>query len=171
MIAKKKKKAKSTRKTIPQLETHLWKVFSLSVRLKAVDKYNNCKCVTCNKNVPYLGGLCHAGHFRPRTQKFVKYDFKNVHPQCATCNTFSDGEQYLHSVYIDKTYGRGTASKLTIDARKTFKEEGIDFRTYLEDKLQECYLILSNFTHLEGWQTQLTKTELKLIYELQSKPK
>ncbi len=162
------KKKKPPRKTIPKLEAELWTLFSIAVRVIHSDK-GKCKCVTCNKSIATFGGGCHAGHFRPRTEKFVKYEFTNVHPQCATCNTFKDGEQYLHGLYIDARYGEGVANKLTEDGHKVFKDEGIDLRTYLEDKRVECLTKLGEHLENTEWQTYVTKTTLKEIHELHNK--
>lgn len=158
--------AKKKRVTIPKLEKKVWGYVSLAVRLLATDDKGYCACSTCNKSLYYYGGAVHAGHFRSRKEKFVKYLFRNLNPQCATCNTYKEGEQFLHGVYIDKKYGEGFADVLTHFGRKTFKNEGIDFREYLNNKLEECLIIFSMYLHLPEWQDKIDKLHLKRVKEL-----
>lgn len=162
MIKKTAKKKKPTLKTIPQLEKELWTIFSLAVRLQWADKKGDCTCVTCGFKSYYHGGNIHAGHFRPRSAKAVKYDFKNVHPQCATCNTYNDGEQFLHGKWIDNQYGPGTADELTRLSRLSIRDLG-NTRSLLEEKKSECLDILANYLHFVEWQSNVNKTTLKEI--------
>lgn len=157
----KKKKLKS----ISKLEKSLWTLFSLAVRVKWADDKGNCTCITCGNKNYYLGtGSVHAGHFRPRSQKVVKYDFRNVHPQCAGCNTFNDGEQYIHGKWIDKEYGEGTADELTRLGKLTMKGLGINMRDHIEEKTLECIKILADKgSRFTDWQSKVTKTLLKQI--------
>ncbi len=147
-------------KTLPKLEKELWKWFSLAVRLRDVQPNGLCKCITCNSQIPYYGSsICHAGHFRSRNEKPVKYDWTNVHAQCASCNTFRNGEQYLYGVEIDKRYGEGHAEKLSILGKQTMKIT----RDYIEDKKQECLKIImenAKSKNLWDWKKGFTKTEL-----------
>jgi hypothetical protein len=47
----------------------------------------------------------------------TRWDEENVNLQCAGCNTFRGGEQYLYGLALDKRYGRGTAAKLAKQAK------------------------------------------------------
>lgn len=42
----------------------------------------------------------------------TRYDERNVNAQCFACNIHNNGEQYKHSLYVDKKYGEGTAREL-----------------------------------------------------------
>ena len=42
----------------------------------------------------------------------TRYDEWNVNAQCFACNIHNKGEQYKHSLYVDKKYGEGSAQRL-----------------------------------------------------------
>lgn len=159
---KAKPKAKKL-KTIPQLEKELWKYFSLAVRLRDTQANGMCGCVTCESVIPYYGtSSCHAGHFRSRSEKMVKYDFKNVHAQCAYCNAYKNGEQFKYGQVLDKKYGPGTAEDLYIKGKQSLKIT----RDYIDEKIEECCkLIVEHATekNLWDWKSGMTKTELSKI--------
>lgn len=84
-------------------------------------------CVTCLKLTPTGGrGSGHAGHFIGRGCKLTRYDERNVNLQCNYCNTYKHGEQYKHSLYIDATYGAGTAQELH-ELERQYKAQGYKF--------------------------------------------
>ena len=59
-----------------------------------------------------------AGHFQVRDLKPTRFDPKNVNPQCKGCNgKRRRGEQFKHSVWIDKRWGPGTAAGLVRKAK------------------------------------------------------
>ena len=55
-------------------------VFSKYVRLSNADKNGNCTCVTCN-NTFYWKEI-QAGHFMSRKHYSIRWDERNVKPQC-----------------------------------------------------------------------------------------
>jgi hypothetical protein len=42
----------------------------------------------------------------------TRFDYRNLAPQCLSCNRFQGGRTYEFSLYIDKKWGRGTAKEL-----------------------------------------------------------
>ena len=161
----KKKEKKPKLKTLPQLEKELWKVFSLAIRLRDAEANGMCKCITCNTSIPYYGtSNCHAGHFRSRNEKPVKYSFRNVHAQCAYCNAYKNGEQFIYGQKIDELYGAGTAHLLYIQGKQTMKLT----REYIEQiYIASSKLIITHATekNLWDWKSGMTKTELNKITE------
>ncbi len=69
----------------------LWKVFAQFIKLR--DKKT---CYTCGKKAE--GYNLQAGHFIPKAAGGLGLYFHedNVHAQCATCNCFLDGNQYIY---------------------------------------------------------------------------
>lgn len=166
--AKRKKapKKKTKLKTIPKLEREVWELFSLSVRVFHANEHGFCQCVTCPAKVFYFGGTCHAGHFRPRTQKSVKFNRKNVHPQCASCNTYHEGEQYKYGLFLNNFYGDGTADELTVLGYRSIKDVFPSTRDHLMDVRAECIEYLHKYgLRFPEWQTKATKKLLKEIKE------
>tara|TARA_R100001443_G_scaffold67364_1_gene76166 strand:- start:5409 stop:5807 length:399 start_codon:yes stop_codon:yes gene_type:complete len=86
--------------TRSKLVKNLDTVFSKYIRLKNVDKYGMCKCVTCNKKVYWK--QIQAGHFMSRKHYSTRWDEENVYPQCLACNVFRGGEQYRYSLFLGK---------------------------------------------------------------------
>lgn len=108
-------------KTLTQVDNILWGWFSKYIRLKYANKSGIVKCVTCGTEDQWNSGNIHAGHFIPRDRISTKYSEKNVHPQCAHCNKYRGGEQFLHGRYIDDRYGLGIADELSALGKKIQK--------------------------------------------------
>jgi hypothetical protein len=53
-----------------------------------------------------------CGHFITRNHKGVRFDPRNAHAQCSSCNFHKKGEQAKHARAIDLLYGKGTAQLL-----------------------------------------------------------
>ena len=56
-----------------------------------------------------------------RKHLITRWDEDNCQVQCAGCNVFRYGEQYKYSVWLDATFGKGTAENLSIKSRGTLK--------------------------------------------------
>jgi hypothetical protein len=77
--------------------------FSVFVRLNHADENGNVKCVTCGKVMPWKESQ--AGHFVKRGHAAVRWDERNVYPQCAGDNLFKNGAQDEMALHIIKTHG------------------------------------------------------------------
>lgn len=75
-------------------------VFSQYIRKKNADKNGNCTCCTCGKVLHWKE--IQAGHFMSRKHYSIRWDERNVHPQCVACNVFRYGEQYKYSIFLGK---------------------------------------------------------------------
>lgn len=84
-----------------------------------------CTCATCGAKVPIKSA--HAGHFISRKHLATRFHEKNVHAQCFACNIHRGGEQYAHSLHIDKTYGTGTAILLHEMSREIIQMKAHDY--------------------------------------------
>lgn len=98
------------RDTLQGADATLWRLFSEYIRRRAADAAGLCFCVTCNK--PRHWRDMDAGHFISRRFKGTKFDERNVHPQCTSCNSFQQGNQFEMVRYIEQRYGVGTAQLL-----------------------------------------------------------
>lgn len=96
--------------TDAQLTKKLDKLFSLYIRQRDSDEDGYGNCATCGKNGHYKEMDC--GHFIPRGYHSLRWDERNSVLQCAKCNRYRAGEQYLMAQYIDNKYGKGTADLL-----------------------------------------------------------
>jgi len=77
------------------------------------------QCITCGAYRHYTGGDC--GHGIGRQHKGTKYDERNNHFQCKTCNGFNGGMREVYEREVDKRYGPGTWNKLLIQSRQVVK--------------------------------------------------
>jgi hypothetical protein len=76
---------------------------ALSLMIRADAK----TCITCGGPPPF-----DCGHFRWREQMSTRFAYKNLAPQCWSCNRYQGGRPYEFSIYIDKRWGHGTAKEL-----------------------------------------------------------
>jgi hypothetical protein len=110
----------STKKpTRSKLVKKLDAVFSEYIRRRYADENGLAQCVTCNKKDHWK--KLQAGHFISRTHYSTRWDETNVQVQCARCNIFRSGEQYLYSLWLDANIGDGTSESLLEQSRRIDK--------------------------------------------------
>ena len=92
-------------KTLSWHKKKLDKIFSQYIRLR-----DNGVCFTCLcKDSPkYM----QAGHFIPRNISNTRFDEKNVHCQCKSCNIFKSGNMDSYAVELEAKYGQGILQEL-----------------------------------------------------------
>lgn len=71
------------------------KVFHRYIRLRDTSDSGWGECITCNKTIHFSESQ--AGHFIGRQHKSTRWDERNVNLQCARCNCWGHGEQFLYS--------------------------------------------------------------------------
>ena len=76
-------------------------------------------CFTCGKKDHYK--KLQNGHFQSRRHYSTRWDETNCQVQCAGCNVFRFGEQFIFSQNLDNKFGEGTARRLHIKAQQTIK--------------------------------------------------
>ena len=76
------------------------RVFSEFIRLHYYDvKEEYIKCVTCGAKKKYIDDI-HNGHFQSRRHQNTRWEEDNCAPQCVSCNTYGQGQQYKFAKYI-----------------------------------------------------------------------
>tara|TARA_R110000796_G_scaffold81691_5_gene179770 strand:- start:2087 stop:2482 length:396 start_codon:yes stop_codon:yes gene_type:complete len=88
---------------------------------------NISKCVTCGKEDHWKN--LQAGHFMSRKHYATRWDNENVQVQCAGCNVFRYGEQYIFSKYL----GKELADDLHARSRLIAKFSNTDIQEMIED--------------------------------------
>jgi hypothetical protein len=107
-------KKPSRSKVIKQLDS----VFSQYIRQReAVNEI--ATCFTCGKRDHWK--RLQNGHFQSRKHYSTRWDETNCQVQCAGCNVFKYGEQFVFGQNLDIKYGLGTSNDLYIKAKKTVK--------------------------------------------------
>lgn len=84
--------------------------FSHFVRKNHADENGNVKCYTCQKVMHWKEA--DAGHWIKRGHASVRWDERNVKPQCQRCNHFLDGAQDAFAVALLQEYGPETLEEL-----------------------------------------------------------
>ena len=106
-------------KLVKKLDT----IFSQYIRQKnSLNEIANC--FTCGKSDHWK--KLQNGHFQSRRHYSTRWDEINCQVQCAGCNVFKYGEQYVFGNKLDQKFGSGTASRLHIKAQKTIKYSDSD---------------------------------------------
>jgi hypothetical protein len=115
----KSKKPKS--KLIKELDI----LFSQFIRLSnSIDGF--CTCVTCGR--VYEWKKIQAGHFISRQHYSVRWDERNVKPQCYGCNVMQQGRQYEFSKYL----GQELSEELYLLSKQIRKFSEIELQEMIE---------------------------------------
>jgi hypothetical protein len=83
-------------------------LFSKWVRFK--DKRDYLSCITCKKICPPED--MDAGHYISRSVMSLRFDERNVHPQCRKCNRFQEGLKDEYALELIKLYGPNILEEL-----------------------------------------------------------
>jgi len=94
------------------------KVFSIYIRRRYA-KNDIAECFTCGKKDNYKKLQC--GHFQSRKHYSTRWDEINCQVQCAGCNVFKYGEQFIFGKNLDLEYGAGCSESLYYKAKQITK--------------------------------------------------
>jgi len=126
------------KQTIAKYKKSIWsKYVSPYIRLRDTDRRFEIQCCTCKTKKHWKE--MHAGHFKHGNTKKSYFYEKNVHGQCAGCNTFKGGELAIYAVFLEKKYGYGILQEINKMADENFtwnrtnlKEVEEEYKTKLE---------------------------------------
>lgn len=89
------------RKLVKRLDT----IFSKYIRLR--DSHDGIfQCCSCGQIKPFA--RADAGHFINRRWMAIRWDERNVHAQCSSCNRFDEGNAVGYTQFMLKKYGQDT---------------------------------------------------------------
>ncbi|MEN8805066.1 MAG: recombination protein NinG [Wenyingzhuangia sp.] len=115
----------SRTKLIKKLDT----VFSQYIRQR--DAVNEiATCFTCGKQDHWK--KLQNGHFQSRRFYSTRWNEMNCQVQCAGCNVFKYGEQFVFGKNLDAKFGKGTSFGLHIKARKITKLSSPDIEELID---------------------------------------
>lgn len=110
-------------KLVKKLDT----VFSQYIRRSNADNNGYCTCVTCNKTFHWKE--IQAGHFMSRKHYSIRWDERNVKPQCVACNLYRAGEQYKYSLFL----GSEVANVLYLQSKELVKFTNYELEDMIND--------------------------------------
>jgi len=97
-------------------------------------------CVTCGRHVDWYKPRTNAyglqvGHYISRRFKAVRWDLRNVHPQCSSCNWKHRNNPAPYTAFLIRTYGKEVIVYLEEKAQKdrVVKISVIELRQLLVD--------------------------------------
>ncbi len=112
-------------KVIKQLDS----VFSKYIRQR--DAVNEiATCFTCGKRDHWK--RLQNGHFQSRKYYSTRWDETNCQVQCAGCNVFKYGEQFIFGQNLDVKYGLGTSNELYLKSKKTAKISTVELQDMIK---------------------------------------
>lgn len=161
MISKKKKATRVKKITLAQAKKDVWKVLSVAVRLRDADVHGQVKCISCNYQGYYIKDKIQAGHFfQSRNHPYVRYNFDNLHGQCAKCNLGMHGNVYRYYLGLKEKIGQKRVDTINANADLPCK---ITVESLMEIKTQAINLLVkeSKKKNLKDWQQLFTKKELE----------
>ncbi len=110
-------------KLVKKLDT----VFSQYIRLSNADNNGYCTCVTCNKTFHWKA--IQAGHFMSRKHYSIRWDERNVKPQCVSCNVYRYGLAYEFSLFL----GSELANELYLQSKELVKFTNYELEDMIND--------------------------------------
>lgn len=109
-----KKKSKTP---LAKAKAKLWKTLKELIEIRDGDT-----CISCGAT-GLKGHNKHGGHFIPSSScgGFLRYDLRNVHIQCATCNLFRGGAGAEYTLKLQEKYGPKFVKQIIEDKQNTIK--------------------------------------------------
>ena len=118
------------KKTLKSLRNRLDAVFSVFVRTRGVDLHGYNVCVSCGRKIPWQDG--DAGHYYRRQHTGTRFDPRNVHFQCKSCNGFRAGNVASYARYMYATYPQSDLDDLDFLHRQSTKLTRSDLEDLIE---------------------------------------
>lgn len=87
---------------ITELEDRLWDLVSKWVRYSSANEFGMVNCYTCNTYIKPVD--CDAGHYVTRGCKYLKFDPRNLRPQCKTCNQAKGGMASAFGKHLEEEH-------------------------------------------------------------------
>lgn len=109
-----------------QAREMLDRVFSIYIRRRDCPDGQG-RCISCGRPINFT--TCDAGHYIPRTHTATRWNVRNVHAQCRTCNRMRDGNAAGYTIGLVERYGDGIIGELNALKHRTVKLSDSDYKT------------------------------------------
>lgn len=114
------------------------RITSIYVRKKAMDEKGIILCFTCNKEMDFYEAQC--GHFIPRANLFLRFDLRNLRPQCANCNGYKRGNMAKYRELLNLEHP-GLADILSEESYLVQKLSRQDVKNYINEYSSKLKLL------------------------------
>lgn len=115
-------------------------IASKYIRKKYANNKGEAECYTCGKSEPWQNLDC--GHFIPRHNMSLRWDTRNLRPQCKECNQYKSGNLIMFANKLEKEQP-GITEQLESEAREVKKWT----RQELKETLIDLRYKLKNVSH------------------------
>ena len=129
-VPKVKKKTKKEKNTKSYWKEEADKWFSRWVRKLAANFQGKCQCVTCGKWFDWED--LQNGHYESRGTHILRYDPRNAHPQCVSCNIFKHGNYQRYTIFMLKTYGEALLMEFEEQSKHLIQRTAKDYQVIAE---------------------------------------
>lgn len=103
-------------------------IFNRSVRAFWADSKGMCTCITCGKKDHWQGATIESGHYKTvGARNDLRFNRKNVYPQCKFCNNYGGHDTQLFKVEVMKIIGKDCHDRMVKD-RKQVKHDLVKIR-------------------------------------------
>ena len=100
------------------------------VRIKEADSIGRVNCYTCTSRGHWKEFDC--GHYIPRANMSLRWDLRNLRPQCKTCNQLNYGNIESFAKNLNEEQA-GLAAQLLDDSREPYKWSRDEMKQLLID--------------------------------------
>lgn len=104
----------------------------------------DCECYTCNKIDKWKNMDC--GHFMPRHHMALRWDLRNLRPQCKICNQFESGRSRDFARELEKEMP-GIVNQLEQEAREIKKWSKDELKELLIDIRSKLKIVDNKFNN------------------------
>jgi hypothetical protein len=118
-------------KSLRQLKSQCWKLFSEYIRRKHADEGGTVECISCGKLLHWKDSQ--AGHFIGGRTNAVLFDEDIVYPQCRTCNIFKNGNYAAYTIAMLDLKGRTWVDEKLAQKHQTVKFTRSDLQEKIDD--------------------------------------
>ena len=115
--------------TYARLKREADSVFSQWVRRKDADSEGLVCCVTCGQKEPWKQMQC--SHFISRVHLATRFDERNAHPGCYSCNVLRRGNVGEYALFLTRTYGPQVLQELVDKKRESVKYTRSDLESLI----------------------------------------
>lgn len=117
--------------TFRSLKNKLDKVFSEWIRRRHATSKGDAVCVSCHAVKPWK--QMQAGHYVSRVHLATRWDDRNAHVQCGSCNVLRRGNYSEYTEFMLRKYGPGIIEDLNRKKRAMVKYTISDLESFIED--------------------------------------
>ena len=118
------------KKTPRQLKKRLDEVFSIWIRMRGAEDFNN-QCYTCGKTYPVK--QLQNGHFVSRVHTATRWHPINCQVQCYACNVLRRGNLSFFAEHLMKDFGPDIIEQLNTLSRSLVKMKRDDYERLIEE--------------------------------------